>query len=169
MKTLLALLLALTLSACDYTTSLTPEPKVDVDPAWLGVWETRPDAGAPDRLLLLPLGPREYLLSYPAGNPDAMFARVCRTGAGENDPMQITWIGTAKGQVPDDGRIYQYASAALKDGVLTVRLINGEAVGREAKTADELSAAIAAAKDKPELYREAMVFRKVSGQVEPDK
>ena len=167
MKTLVALLLALTLSACDYTTCLTPEPKADVDPAWLGVWETRPETGAPERLLLLPLGPREYLLSYPAGNPDAMFARVCRVGADEKDLMQITWIGTAKGAVPEDGRVYQYADATLKDGELTVRLINGEAVGREAKTADELSAAIAAAKDKPELYREAMVFRKSLGQVEP--
>jgi hypothetical protein len=169
MKTLVALLLALTFAACDYTVRLTPEPKVDVDPAWLGVWEMRPEAGAPERLLLLPLGPREYLMSYPAGKPDAMFARVCRTGAGENDPMQITWIGTAKGKVPEDGRVYQYAAAALKNGVLTVRLINGEATGRDAKTADELSAAIAAAKDKPELYRAAMVFRKVSGQVEPDE
>lgn len=169
MKTLLALILALTLSACDYTTCLTPEPKADVDPAWLGVWEARPETGAPERLLLLPLGPREYLMSYPAGKPDAMFARVCRTGAGATDLMQITWIGTAKGAVPDDGRVYQYASASLKEGVLTVRLINGEAVGREAKTAGELSAAIAAAKDKPELYREAMVFRKSPGQVEPDE
>ena len=169
MKTLVALLLALTLSACDYTTSLTPEPKVDLDPAWLGVWETSPEVGAPDRLLLLPLGPREYLLSYPAGNPDAMFARVCRTGPGENDLMQITWVGTAKGKVPEDGRVHQYAAATLKDGALTVRLINGEAVGREANNAGELSTAFAAAKDKPELYREAMVFRKVSGQVEPDE
>jgi hypothetical protein len=96
-----------------------------------------------------------------------MFARVCQVGEGTSGLMQITWIGTAKGVVPEDGRVYQYADTTLKDGVLTVRMINGEAVGREAKTAGELSSAIAAAKDKPDLYREAMVFRKSPGQVEP--
>ena len=169
MKILFPLLFALALSACDYTVNLTPEPKVDVDPAWIGLWEMRSENGEPNRLLLLPLGNREFLLSYPAGKPDAMFARVCRTGEDESALMQITWFGTAKGDLPDDAKVYQYAAAALKDGVLTVRMINGETVGREAKTAGELSAAIAAAKDKPGLYREAMVFRKSPGQIEPDE
>ncbi len=169
MKTILALLLVLTLSACDYPVCLAPEPKSEVDPAWIGLWEMRAENGEPNRLLLLPLGPREFLLSYPAGKPDAMFARVCRTGADESALMQITWFGTARGDLPDDARVYQYAAAVLEDGLLTVRMINGESVGREAKTAGELSSAIAAAKDKPGLYREAMVFRKSPGQIEPDE
>lgn len=161
MKAFSLLLFCLLCAGCDYTVSLCPEPKTDVDPAWTGLWETKTEGGETVRLLLLPLGKREFMMSYPAGKDDAMFARACRTEAGGTALMQITWFGTAKGAVPDDGKVYQYASVDLKDGKLTVRMINSETAGGDARTPAELTAAITAAKDNPKLYREEMVFTKV--------
>ncbi len=162
MKRILLVLVCGTLAGCDYTVPLVKTPAQAVDARLVGVWQQQKEGGEPPAtLLVLPLGKTEYLVSFPAGGEDAMFARACPARAGERSLLQLEWFGTAKGMTPDgDGRVYQYAAYAIEGDTLTARLVNADHVKRDAKTAEELAQAMAAQPDETELYREPMVFKK---------
>ena len=160
MKTVTALLAcALLFTACDFTTPLVKSPATDIDRALIGLWERAPKGGNTEYLLVLPLGKQEYLVSFPGGK-DAMFARACLCSAAGMTLVQLEWIGTAQGKLPEDGRVFQFATCAVSGDKITVRLLNGDIVDRNAASADELAKAVAANKDDPRLFREEMVFSK---------
>ena len=158
------------LVGCDYTVALVKTPEIPMDAALLGAW-SRTDGNENDRsqrLLVLPLGPNEYLASFPAGEKDALFARVCLCRANERTLAQLTWFGTAQGVIPNDARVFQYAAFSVKDNALQVSLLNADVVARDAASAEALVKAIAASKDNPELFRAAMTFKKVKPPEDPD-
>jgi len=163
MKKIMLALLGLGLAAgCDFNVPLTTAPELARDPALLGVWQTVGKDEAPQRLLALPLGEKEYLISYPAGTKDAMFGRGALVRAGGKSLLQIEWIGTAQGALPTDRRVFQAADYTVRDGRLVARLLNADTVGRDAATTAELLAAIAAQEQNPQLFREEMAFEKVT-------
>ena len=158
------------LVGCDYTVPLVKTPEIPIDQALVGAW-SRTDGNENDRaqhLLVLPLGPNEYLASFPAGEKDAMFARVCFCRTNERTLAQLTWFGTAQGTVPDNNRVFQYAAYSVKGDTLQVSLLNADVVKRDVPTAEALVQAIAASKDNPELFREAMTFKKEKPQEDPN-
>lgn len=146
------------LAGCDYTVSLVQTPDTPIDKALVGSWSQKTDDGRTRHLLVLPLGAHEYLVSYPAGEKDAMFARACLCRTDNRTLVQLTWFGTAQGVTPEDGRVVQYAAYALKGESLAVNLLNADVVKRGVTTPEALAQAIADNRDNPELFRETLIF-----------
>lgn len=147
-------------AGCDYTVPLVTRPELDVDPALVGLWQRAAEGGKVEGLLVLPMSKQEYLVSFPAGGPDAMFARATLWRQHGLTLVQLDWFGTARGNAPEDKRTYQYASYVVKGDILSVRMVSTEVVDREIATSRKLARAIAANRENPKLFREEMVFRK---------
>ena len=157
----LSLLACLLFAGCDFTVPLVETPTIDIDKAVIGVWEKpKPDGGQPERLLVLPLGKQEYLVTFTGNGSDSIYARGCLCKVADLTLVQLKWIGNSKGEAPDDSRVYQFASYSVTGGHLSLRLLNPDTVGRDAQTAAILTKTIEANKASPALLREAMVFTK---------
>lgn len=168
MNALLAAACAAALAGCDYTVPLTEKPEMAIDKALLGAWERTSDQGEVQRLLILPLGKTEYLVSFPAGSKDAMFARACLCKAADLTLVQLTWFGTAHGDVAEDNRVYQFASCAVTGDTFKGRLLNADTVSRDVTSADALVKAIVANKESPDLFRDVWDFKKVKPPADPN-
>ena len=148
------------LTGCDYTVSLVKKPELPIDQALVGAWSQSDGNDKTERLLVLPLGPNEYLVSFPAGEKTAMFARACLCHAANRTLAQLTWFGTAQGVLPEDNRVFQYAAYSVKGDTLYVNLLNADVVKRDAASAEALIQAISANTNNPDLFRETMTFKK---------
>ncbi len=168
MNTLLAAVCAAALAGCDYTVPLAEKPDQAIDKALLGAWERTSEQGEVERLLILPLGKTEYLVSFPAGSKNAMFARACLCKAAGLTLVQLTWFGTAQGDVAEDSRVYQFASCTVTGDTFKGRLLNADTVSRDVTSADALVKAIVANKDNPDLFRDVWDFKKVKPPAEPN-
>lgn len=160
MNRLLIGLALVAVTACDYTVPLVTTPDIDIDRSGIGVWERTGDDARGERLLILPLGEREYMVSYPAGAGNAMYARAAFWRGAGTTLVQLDWIGTARGEPPDGERTYQYAAYDLADDVLRIRLLNPDVVDRDIDTPSRLAAAIESNRGDPDLFREPMRFRR---------
>jgi len=162
MKHLLTLLAGLLLAGCDFTVPLVETPKLDIDKAVLGVWEKpKPEANQPpERLVVLPLGKQEYLVTFTGNGTDSIYARACLCKTADLTLVQLKWIGNSKGEAPDDSRVYQFASFTVSGNQLHLRLLNPDTIGRDAKSTADLTKAIEANKASPALFREDLLFTK---------
>jgi hypothetical protein len=168
LNALFAAACAAALAGCDYSVPLAEKPAQPVDKALVGVWEQTTDQGEVQRLLVLPLGKAEYLVSFPAGSKDAMFARACLCKAADLTLVQLDWFGTARGGVPDNSRVYQFASYTVTGDTLKGRLLNADVVDRDAASSAALSALIEANQASPRLFRDEMIFTKVKPPADPN-
>ncbi len=163
-KPISAMLLALGLAAgggCDFTAPLVTAPSIPMDQSLTGLWQSAQSGGPADKLLLLPLGSNEMLVSYPAGKEDAMFARACLWQGAGLTLVQLQWLGTARGVLPQDQRVFQFASYKIEDGRLSARLLNAEIVPKDAQTAGELARAIEKLREDKNLFRPALEFKRI--------
>jgi len=167
MKKLLAVVCGLVVAGCDYTVPLADMPALEVDQAVVGLWERTTGGGQAERLLVVPLGKTEYLVGYPLGSEDCMFARAYLVRGAGRTLVQLTWVGTAKGAVPDDTRVYQLAGYEQKGEELKVSLLNPAVVSRDIAAPAELAAALEEHAAAPALFRDAMVFRRVKPDAAP--
>lgn len=158
--------LATLLAGCDYTLPLAEKPELPIDAALSGLWAAEADRDAAE-LLVLPLSTNEYMVAYPAGAPNTLYARVCLCKATEFALVQITWFGTGRGVTPTDAHLYQYAAYSVNGDKLTVRLLNPEVV-KPMDTAAAMQAAIDANRANPELFRKALAFTRVKPPVDPN-
>ena len=149
------------LGGCDYTTPLVTKPEIEIDQSLVGLWQSTKPGGPADKLLVLPLNPREYLVSYPAGKDDAMFGRGCLWRGAGLTLVQLDWFGTARAVLPEDRRTFQFAAYTVAGGQLSVRLLNADVVKNDVQTPEELAKAIAAHQDDEALFREALLFKKI--------
>lgn len=163
MKRLMLLAAWVLLAGCDYTVPLVKEPDIEIDKAVIGLWQRSNDQGQIEKLLVLPLDEREYLVSYPSNSEEAMFGRACFARVEDVTLVQIKWFGTAEGELPDDNRVFQFAAYSVAEDKLTVRLLNTDVIKHGIATSKELVKAIVAAKDNPQRFREGMVFTRVKG------
>jgi len=161
MKKLLFMIACGLLVGCDYTVPLVKTPEMALDSGIIGLWQKSDKAGQAESLLILPLNTNEYLIAFPAGSTNAMYARACLCRNAGKTLAQLTWIGTAQGGIPEDNRVFQFASYSLMGDLLTINLLNTDLVKRDAKTSADLAKAIVANKANPNLYRDAMVFKKI--------
>ena len=161
MKRLILVLMCGVLAGCDFSVPLVKAPERAIDPGGVGLWE-RTNDGQKESLLVLPLGKQEYLVSFPAGSTNAMFAKACLCSAAGKTLVQLEWFGTASAKLPENSRVYQFAVYTIAGDTLTIRLLNADLVNREAKSTAELAKTITDHQDKPELFRDEMVFGRVN-------
>jgi len=161
MKKIILLIACGILVGCDYTVPLEKTPSQNIDPALMGLWQrTKPD-GQVENLTVLPLGPQEYLVAFPAGSKDAMLARACLCRVADKPLVQLEWIGNERGETVEDGRAFQFAAYTVTGDALTVRMLNTDVVSKNVKTSQELAEAITANKGKPNLFKEETIYSKV--------
>lgn len=155
------LLLVVVVTGCDYTVPLVTQPDQDIDRALVGLWGRTNEEGRVEQLLILPLGLQEYLVSYAAGSPNALFARGCGWVGSGLTLVQLDWFGTAKGGTPDDAKTFQYASYAIESDILRVRLLNTGLIPGPFTNSAELAAALSAHRDHPELFRAPQAYARI--------
>ena len=160
MKPLMLLAACLIAAGCDYTVPLASTPEEAINRNLVGLWEQQKTVHQPQRLLVLPLNAREYLVSFPAGDEGALFAKAFLITRSGLDLVQLEWIGTDAGKLPEDNRVYQVAAYSLDGSNLTVRMLNAQVVDKTIGTSAGLAAAIAKHKDDPGLFCDPMVFTK---------
>ena len=149
------------LAGCDYTVPLLTTPNTDIDATAVGLWKRSTADGKTESLLVLPLNKQEYLVVFPVGSKDALFARGCLWSNPVTTLVQLDWFGTAEGSLPADNRTFQFVSYAVEGDSIKVRLLNPTVVTKDVKSSDALVKAITDNKDNPDLFRDEMVFQKV--------
>jgi hypothetical protein len=162
MKKLMIMLAAVLLVGCDFTVPLVTTPEIEIDKSVLGLWQAPAEDGKIEQLLVLALDKNEYLVSYPANARDGMFARACLCRTDNKTLVQIKWFGNAKGEPPDDNRVYQFLTYSISGDKLTVHFLNSDVVNKDAASTKELAKSIAANRDNPNLFKEGTIFTKVS-------
>ena len=161
MKKLMAIVACTVLVGCDYTVPLVKTPEMGIDSGIVGLWQRSKEDGQMESLLVLPLSKQEYMVSFPAGSKDAMFARACLCRSADKTLVQLEWFGTAQAKLPEGNRVFQFAAYSVAGDTITIRLLNADLVKKDAKSSAELAGAIADNKDKPDLFRNEMVFKKL--------
>jgi hypothetical protein len=160
MRKSIALMACGLLVGCDYTVPLEKTPPLNTDPALIGAWQQAKADGATARLVVLPLNAREYLVVFPAGSKDALFARAGLCPVAGRTLVQLEWLGDSHGKQVEDGRAFQFAEYTVNGTGLTVRMLNSAVVSKHVKTSAALAAAIATNTANPQLFKAAEVFSK---------
>ena len=168
MRTALALGVCLLLVGCVYEVPLATESQQEVNKALLGKWQTVADDGKVQELLVLPLGAKEYLVSYPSNAKDSLFFRAfvadCAlvVPAGATPILQFQILGAATGEVPEDRHVYHFGTFRLDGQQLVLRLLNPEVVSKDVTTPEALAKAIAAQRGNPALFAEPVTFQRLA-------
>lgn len=162
MKRVCVCVLGLLVAGCVYEAPLSNEPQQAVDKALLGKWQTTDRDGKVQELLVLPLGPKEYLVHYPSNAKDGIFFRAFVAQGGEVPIMQFQALGTAAGDVPDNARVYHFGTFRVDGSQVVLRLLNSELISPELKTTEALAKALADQRQNPALFGEATVFQKLA-------
>ncbi len=149
------------LLGCDYKVSLVETASEPIDPAVVGAWERTSEGGSVERLLILPISEQEYLVVFPEGASNALYARGHLWRHKDITLVQLDWFGTSRVDLPQDDRTFQYVSFSVDADTLTCRLLNPEVVDKDIRSSAALVEAIMENNDHPELYRPSMVFQKV--------
>ncbi|MBP7636911.1 MAG: hypothetical protein KBA18_03465, partial [Kiritimatiellae bacterium] len=150
---------AVLLAGCDYTVPLAEKPETQIDTALVGQWQITLD-GKDVRLSVLALAADEYLVAYPSGTPDTLYARACLCQGTEFALVQLRWFGSANARADFSAHPYQYAAYGIEGDTLVARLINPEVV-KPAQTAAALLSAIKANNTNPDLFRSELRFTRV--------
>jgi hypothetical protein len=161
MRHLLLALLCAALCACEYTVPLVGPPVHPIDRQTIGLWQQQGDSGAAHRLLILPLNEREALVAYPAGEDETMYARAALWQGEGMTLVQLHWLGTARGKTPQNDRIYQFARYGIEGDTLRIELLNPDVVAKTSASPAQLTEALAANRDHPDLFRTALVFSRL--------
>jgi hypothetical protein len=157
MKKLMIAAACAALAGCDYTVPLAKGPAGEPDAALVGLWQ-RTQNGQAENLVVLPLGRQELLVAFPAASKDAMYARAWAARGAGLSLIQLQWIGTGKGAVPDEMKVFQLASYTIAGDTLTVRTINPDVAGGASKSPEDLAKSLEAGKGGDDFYRAPMVF-----------
>ncbi|MCX7818419.1 MAG: hypothetical protein N2652_04310 [Kiritimatiellae bacterium] len=150
------LIAALGVAACDHRVPLSDQPSGEADRLVIGAW-VRSDGGGSERMVVLPMGRREWLVVWGAGSAEPLYARAWPVRLSDATLAQLEWLGSGAGKPLEGDRPFQLASWTLTGRTLTVRLIKAE-VGRDAATSAELAAALEEARRRGAWTREPMVF-----------
>jgi len=160
-KQLLLVVVCLGLAGCDYTVPLTSTPELEIDSKLVGLWKRAEAPNQTESLLVLPLSRHEYMVNYPLSATNGLFAKACLCRCAGKTLAQLHWIGTAKGSVPDDDRIYQIMAYELDEDTLRILLLNTSVVGKDIDSSTALAGSIEDSKDNPKLFRDPLVFKRV--------
>ena len=162
MKKLLIVLACGLLAGCDYTVPLVTRPETEIDRSVLGLWQTAKEDGQTEQLLVLPLDKHDVpgVLSFRRQGCHVC-ASLSLPHCWQRTRATEVVLEAPKPKLPEDNRVFQFATYSVKGDTITVRLLNSEVVNKDVASTKELAKAIADNKDNPSLFREAMVFTKV--------
>ncbi len=161
------------IAGCEYETSLTDEHKIPVDKTVLGLWEAVPEKGrvsdpkdrvsdSKERLMVLKYTDTEYLVHYPTGD-EGFYFRGYPVRIGGISCVQIRLIGDSNGDIKTGERKYQVVSYQFVKGELEIKTLNTDLVDKNIKDRNKLKIAFLTNKNKGELFRNPVRFKKVSG------
>ncbi|MDQ0290130.1 hypothetical protein [Oligosphaera ethanolica] len=160
MKTLpLVLALVLLLLGCDYHVALVTTPDQPLQQNLIGLWQRQDAAGHKELLQVLPWDKHQYLIVFPAGQKDSLYARACHWRNDALPMVQITWLGSTE-PIAADTPPFQYARWTLVNDTLTVQSLNPEQISNATRSSTALANSITANADDPTIFREAMIFRR---------
>ncbi len=161
----LFLLAILFSNGCDFNFAI-GSPSISIKKELFGRWQiASSETGEKEILLVLPLSDKEYLINYPANKANKLYGKAWLIEIDGNTFAQVEWLGDASGKTFDENKNekrYQLVSYASKDKELAIKLVNPEFIGNKAKTSEELSAFIKANITNKSLYRDPVLFRKIS-------
>lgn len=161
MKTWILAMACAVLVGCDYRVPIQNEPSLNIDSRIVGLWERVDAEGQAEHLLVLPLGAREYFVSFPQDSQDAIFARAWLCKIADRTFVQLKWFGTARGKTIDSEVVYQVASYEVSDQDMKVALLNPEVVLKDAQSTEELVRDIENNLSRSDLFRKAMEFTRI--------
>ena len=154
-------ILCFLVSACDFTVPLSLAPQLSLDQRVVGLWEGKMAGGNTERLLVLPLNDREYLLSWPKGANTELYARAHLFEYSGLTLVQLQWFGNSDGIVPDSDDVYQVATYTITDNRLVIEMLNPEVVGSVHKSTADLAAAIEKNRNNAALFHNKMVYDQI--------
>ena len=160
MKWRLTVVVCLLLAGCDFTVPLSGKPEMVIDKQAVGLWERVLPDGDTERLLVMALNEREYVLCWPKGAGTELFARAHLFEYSSKSLVQLQWFGNSEGAAPDDDRVFQIAAYSVAGDVLEIRLLNADVTGKDFRSSDELARAIESNKDNPSLFLDVMIFKR---------
>lgn len=170
LKNIFMVALFFLIAGCEYETSLTDEHKIPVDKAVLGLWDAVPEKGgvsdpkdrvsdSKERLIVLKYTDTEYLVHYPAGD-EGFYFRGYPIRIGGVSCVQIRLIGDSNGDIKTGERKYQVVSYQFVNGELEIKTLNTDLVDNNLKDRNKLEKAFLKNKNKGELFRNPVRFRK---------
>ena len=160
LKWLLFAFSTLLLAGCDFDVPLSGEPEMMIDTRALGLWERVNPDGDTERLLVMALNEKEYVICWPKGNPTELYARAFLFEYSGRTLVQLQWFGNSDGDVADSDRNFQVAAYAVTGDELEIHLLNADVTGKDFTSSADLAAAMEKHRDHPELFRDVMIFRK---------
>ncbi len=170
LKSLLFAIISLLLAGCDFTVPLSGKPEMAIDGRALGLWERVKPNGETERLLVMALNEREYILSWPKDAETELFARAHLFEFSGKTLVQLQWFGNSDGDAPDDDRVFgavqdddrvfQIAAYTMTGNALEIQLLNADLIGKDFQSSDELARALESNNDNPALFRDEMIFKK---------
>ena len=156
----LVLIACLATVGCDFTVPLSTTPGPEIDKSLVGLWVRGQSTNQVERLLILPFDMHSYMIAFPAHKSDGLFAKATPCLCSGKTLVQLQWIGTAGGRLPDDDRIYQIVSYALAGDALSIRLVNTAVIDKGITSSAELARAIAENIGRADLFDEPLVFKR---------
>ena len=128
------LLMVLFLTGCFFEYPLASEQGRPIDPLLLGLWAPLQDSGkTPDRselMMVMKYSETEYLIKYKTGTQRIYYRGYPIEVDGERY-VQLQTIGNDDGEVPkSDEAIFAVAAYAFKDGLLEVRMLSEDVMGK---------------------------------------
>lgn len=161
MKRLTLLTALLLMLGCKYSTPLTTEPGLPVEPKLIGSWEMTSDGDKHDRMVILPLDDREYLVEYPAGGADSMYYRAVTLTNAAGSLAQLKLLGTPKEALKKGEEPYQIARWTLDGDSLRLAILNVKIVGEKHATPADFAKVIVDNAGNPELFDDPATFKRV--------
>ncbi len=146
---------------CDYPVALVDTPTLEMDAALVGRWEHLDRRGRRNRLLVLPMDAKAYLVVLTHEDEASLYARATKWEQGKRSLVQLDWIGTGEGVVPDDDATFQYVKYEVEGDALRFRLLSTAVVPDDVVSVDALIQLMEEHKDNPALFRRESVYRRV--------
>lgn len=158
------LLLALVFCGCEYNVPLVDEATVAIDPTLVGVWEPvreqDEEAKSEEKLVILSFSKTEYMIIHPTGK-DEMYFRVYPVTIDGLKLVQLQWLGYQQHALKGTEKPYQLCRYRLDQDILTIQVLNGKVLDREAETSEALRQSLLENKSNPELFQDPGRFRKL--------
>ena len=173
LKIIFMIALIFLIAGCEYETSLTDEHKIPVDKAVIGLWDAVPEKGgvsdpkdrvsdSKERLMVLKYTDTEYLVHYPTGD-EGFYFRGYPVRIGGISCVQIRLIGDSNGGIKTGEKKYHVVSYQFVKGELEIKTLNTDLVDKNIKDRNKLKIAFLTNKNKGELFRNPVRFKKVAG------
>lgn len=146
---------------CKFSTPLTTEPGLPVEPKLVGSWEMASDGNKSERMVILPLDAREYLVAYPADGADAMYYRAVTLTNAAGTLAQLKLLGTPRGAIGSDEPPYQIVRWTLDGDSLRLAVLNDKVAGAKHATSADFAKAITDNAANPALFDDPATFKRV--------